>query len=1237
MFCPAVLASSLTDPDPLPPSDASLVASAPAQLADALALRRQPATVRAGTDVRALAMTPHDQPRIFISYSTRDGAEAAGRLRQRLEDAGFAIWQDIVALRAGHDWWSQIEATLRAPSVEHLVLVVSESALERPVIRQEVRLARQEGVQVTPMRADASLAFENIPRWLGHILYPARPEHWQVLLNTLAGPSQQKRVAMMAPEPPADFIARPREFDALKAQLLDAKGDAVAITAALRGAGGYGKTTLAKALAHDPHIQDAYFDGILWVELGEKPENLLGIIADLIERMTGARPGFETLNSAASALAEALGDRRILLVVDDVWREQDLRPFLQGGPNTTRLVTTRIDNVLPVDARRQPVDAMSDEEARALLAYGLPEADTRAQAAELRRLAARLGEWAQLLKLVNGFLRDRVVKARQPLAQAVAGVNKRLDDKGLVAFDSRNPEDRTKAVARTIRVSVELLDEAGHARFGELGIFPKDADVPIGIVARLWGETGGLDEVETEDLLIELYGLSLLLGLDLDRRTLRFHDTVRQYLQDEAGAEGLKAQHQRLIRSMGDIGGADDASEAERRYFYLHLPHHLAKAGDRATLDQLLLDPAWLQAKLDATASPQALVADYQEHGQGPMQDIIGRTLRLTTGILARDRRQLQPHLMGRLMACGDKVAPAFLTSARRCVRGPAMLTQRPSLTPPGAEIARLEGHSDSITALAALPDGRLASCSRDKTIRLWDVTSGVEIGRLEGHCKSITALAALPDGRLASGSHDNTIRLWDVTSGVEIARLVGHSKSITALAALPDGRLASGSHDNTIRLWDVESGVEFARFKGDGGSVNALAFLPDDRLASAPNKDTIRLLDLARGAESAYLKGYGSRVTSLAVLSADNGCGLRLASGAVGGHIRVWDVESGAVRVLKGHTDSVEALTVLPDGRLASASHDHTIRLWDVASRCETGRLKGHGSWVTALVILPATDVQGWRLASGSRDNTIRLWDVSAIVETDEPQAHTHAVKALAVLPAVAGEHQVLASGSSDRTIRLWNATSAVETACLKRYGPTVESLTVVSAKDDQDWRLASGSNDSTIRLWDVVSGTETACLGRSVGTDALLADRFSFKALVMLPDGRLASGSSDGTIRLWDVASGAETGCFKSVNSLVRALAVLPAIDSQDWRLAVSLSRDHTIRLLDVVSGIETACLEGHSDWVEALAVLPANDGRGLLLASGSRDNTIRLWDVADGAKTVRLEGHGSWVRALAALPAH
>jgi hypothetical protein len=113
----------------------------------------------------------------------------------------------------------------------------------------------------------------------------------------------------MAPKPPEDFVERRAEFGALKKLLLDRKGDAVAITAALQGAGGYGKTTLANALAHDADIHDAYLDGVLWVTLGEKPESLLLIISDLITRLTGTQPDLNTIN-AASAFGEALGDRR---------------------------------------------------------------------------------------------------------------------------------------------------------------------------------------------------------------------------------------------------------------------------------------------------------------------------------------------------------------------------------------------------------------------------------------------------------------------------------------------------------------------------------------------------------------------------------------------------------------------------------------------------------------------------------------------------------------------------------------------------------------------------------------------------------------------------------------------------------------------------------------------------------------------------------------------------------------
>ena len=210
-------------------------------------------------------------------------------------------------------------------------------------------------------------------------------------------------------------------------------------------------------VAHDPDIQDAYFDGILWVELGEKPGNLLSNISDLVEILTGDWPCLENISAAAARLGEALGDQRILMIVDDAWREQDLRPFLQGGPNTTRLITTRRDDILPDDAVRQPVDAMQDREALTLLTAGLPREQVAAPCAAWQacRASRRMGA---VVEARQRLLRDRVTK-KQPLAQAIAGVNQRLDEKGLVAFDAHNDAGRNNAVVRTISVSLDLPDE----------------------------------------------------------------------------------------------------------------------------------------------------------------------------------------------------------------------------------------------------------------------------------------------------------------------------------------------------------------------------------------------------------------------------------------------------------------------------------------------------------------------------------------------------------------------------------------------------------------------------------------------------------------------------------------------------------------------------------------------------------------------------------------------------------
>ena len=486
-------------------------------------------------------MSESDHARVFISYSRQDGQEAAAQVREFLTANDIPVWQDIVALEGGRDWWSQISQTLRDPRLDHLVMILTPKALESRFVRDEIRLARQMGKQVTPLRGPGLNNLSKVPRWLGHVIDPNIPSNREYLLKVLKGPSTQSRVPMMAPEPPSDFVARDREFDALKHALIDPvtgdiaqqeddSGKAVAITAALRGAGGYGKTTLAKALAHDPDILDAYLDGVLWVELGESPSNLIGLITDLVESLTGDRPGFEGLNAAAAALGDALDKRRILLIVDDVWREQDLIPFLKGGPNTTRLVTTRLEKVVPDNAFKQPVDAMADAEALSLLQSGLPADGLPAQEAALKALADRLGNWAQLLKLVNGFIRNRI-KAGATLEKAIARADKQLTRKGLDSFSAANEADRTKTVALTISISVDLLPEDAKQRFGELAVFPEDEDVPISVLADLWDQTGDYDEDDTEELLLELSGLSLLLDLNLGANTFRLHDTTRHFCE----------------------------------------------------------------------------------------------------------------------------------------------------------------------------------------------------------------------------------------------------------------------------------------------------------------------------------------------------------------------------------------------------------------------------------------------------------------------------------------------------------------------------------------------------------------------------------------------------------------------------------------------------------------------------------------------------------------------------------
>src|SRR5215472_10979891 len=106
----------------------------------------------------------------------------------------------------------------------------------------------------------------------------------------------------------------------------------------------------------------------------------------------GKRPGFADVVTASEHLGELIGESRILLVIDDVWREAQLRPFLRGGPNCVRLVTTRLPSVLKAIRHTDVlIDEMRPDEAARLIAMNLPSAHEPGAATWLSKLADRLG------------------------------------------------------------------------------------------------------------------------------------------------------------------------------------------------------------------------------------------------------------------------------------------------------------------------------------------------------------------------------------------------------------------------------------------------------------------------------------------------------------------------------------------------------------------------------------------------------------------------------------------------------------------------------------------------------------------------------------------------------------------------------------------------------------------------------------------------------------------------------
>ena len=321
-----------------------------------------------------------------------------------------------------------------------------------------------------------------------------------------------------------------------------------------------------------------------------------------------------------------------------------------------------------------------------------------------------------------------------------------------------------------------------------------------------------------------------------------------------------------------------------------------------------------------------------------------------------------------------------------------------------------LKGHKKWVYCLAYSPDGKwLATGGWDRTVKLRDAATGVEALTIFAHEGFVLSLAFSPDSRnLVTTSEDRSVRLWEVPSGRRLAAFHGHTDFVRAVAFRPDGRevvtgergwvdpvLGSQNEPSrrgrTRRLGDSTrlparrtSGPLGAGWIGRDATKGWNPFTGE--LDTVAGRDQIREATRRSSCPGSGLQTNASQRAPMASWScgkADSACdgwGRRFAEQGILAQRESSSAKRRAaeiVHTLTGHSADVISVAFSPDSRrLATASYDRTMKLWDMQTGQDVFTLLGHTAGVVCLAFSP----DGNQIVSEVVDATARVWNATPL-----------------------------------------------------------------------------------------------------------------------------------------------------------------------------------------------------------------------------------------------------------------